>query len=211
MLLILLNYFEQLPSTTIFKTTEHCYNLRSIFERFTPRVSKALLDFNTMMGSDQTGSFHGHTKQSYWNTFLKSTIDTLDAFIHLRISHKTRYWFFIFRTFRCCSLLYEQSPTGCEESFTTLMVVIFLCFLSDIYKLLCHPRLEHYMKRFCVNTTQLCNWSSTYAITPAAWFRTACLEMGNCNATARCCHDKIASTRIYHWTNCFWQQNWLQY
>ena len=35
-LLTLLNYFEQLPSTTIFKTTEHCYNLRQIFERFTP-------------------------------------------------------------------------------------------------------------------------------------------------------------------------------
>ena len=27
-LLILLSYFEQLPSTTIFKTTERCYNLR---------------------------------------------------------------------------------------------------------------------------------------------------------------------------------------
>ena len=35
-LLTLLNYFEQLGSTTIFKTTEHCYNLRQIFERFTP-------------------------------------------------------------------------------------------------------------------------------------------------------------------------------
>ena len=30
-LLILLNYFEQLPSTTFFKTTEHRYSLRQIF------------------------------------------------------------------------------------------------------------------------------------------------------------------------------------
>ena len=34
-------------------------------------------------GNNQTGSFHGHTKQSCWNTFPNSTNDTLDAFIHL--------------------------------------------------------------------------------------------------------------------------------
>ena len=51
-LLILLNYFEQLPSTAIFKTTEHCYNLRQIFERFTPRVCKALLGFHEITGRD---------------------------------------------------------------------------------------------------------------------------------------------------------------
>ena len=51
-LLILLNYFEQLPITTIFKTTEHCYNLRQIFEKFTLRVCKALLGFHAFTGSD---------------------------------------------------------------------------------------------------------------------------------------------------------------
>ena len=49
---ILLNYFEQLPSTTVFKTTKHRYKLRSIFERVTPRVCKALLGFHAMTGSD---------------------------------------------------------------------------------------------------------------------------------------------------------------
>ena len=63
-LLILLNYFEQLPSTTIFKIKEHCYNLRQIFERFTPRVCKALLGFHTFTGSHQTGKFHEFSKRS---------------------------------------------------------------------------------------------------------------------------------------------------
>ena len=77
-LLILFKYFEQLPSTlhlTIY-----------ILKRFTPRVCKVLLGSHTMTGSDQTGRFHGRTKQSCWNDFLKSTNDMLDAFIHLRVS-----------------------------------------------------------------------------------------------------------------------------
>ena len=82
-LLILLNYFEQLPSTTIFKTTEHCYNLRQIFERFTPRVCKALLGFHAFTGSDQTGKFHGFSKRSCWEIFTSSTNETLNAFINL--------------------------------------------------------------------------------------------------------------------------------
>ena len=65
-LLILLNYFEQLPSTTIFKRIEHCYDLRQIFERFTPQVYKALLGFHAFTGSDQTGKFHGFSKRSCW-------------------------------------------------------------------------------------------------------------------------------------------------
>ena len=44
-LLIFLNYFGQLPSTTTFKTTHFQYNLRSIYEKFAPRVCTALLGF----------------------------------------------------------------------------------------------------------------------------------------------------------------------
>ena len=84
-LLILLNYFEQLPSTTTFKTTEHCYNLRQILERFTPRVSKALLGFHAFTGSDQTGKFHGFSKPSCYETFTSSTNETLNAFIGLSL------------------------------------------------------------------------------------------------------------------------------
>ena len=56
-LLILLNYFDQLPSTTTFKQTHHQYNLHSIYEKFTPRVCTALLGFHIRTGSDQTSKF----------------------------------------------------------------------------------------------------------------------------------------------------------
>ena len=85
-LLILLNYFEQLPSTTIFKTTEHCYNLRQIFERFTPRVCKALLGLPAFTGRDQTGKFHGFSKRSCWEIFTSSTNETINPFINLGIN-----------------------------------------------------------------------------------------------------------------------------
>ena len=81
--LILLNYFEQLPSTTVFKTTKHCYNLCQIFERFTPRVCKALLVFHAFTGSDQAGRFHGFSKRPCWEIFTSSTYETITAFINL--------------------------------------------------------------------------------------------------------------------------------
>lgn len=36
-----------------------------------------------MTGSDQTGKFHGYTKQLCWDTFIKSNSVTLDDFIQL--------------------------------------------------------------------------------------------------------------------------------
>ena len=61
----------------------HQYNLRSIYEKFTPRVCTPLLGFHAMTGSDQTGKFNGFTKKTCWDTFIQSTDDILDAFIHL--------------------------------------------------------------------------------------------------------------------------------
>lgn len=82
-LLILLNYFDQLPSTTVFKTTEHRYNLRYIFEQFTPWVCKALLGFHAFTGSDQTGKFYGYSKRSCWEIFKSATNEMINAFINL--------------------------------------------------------------------------------------------------------------------------------
>ena len=79
-LLILLNYFDQLPSTTAFKTTHHQYNLHSIYEKFT-RVCTALLGFHAMTGSDQTGKFNGFTKKMCWDTFIQST-DQVISLLH---------------------------------------------------------------------------------------------------------------------------------
>ena len=83
MLLILLNYFNQLPSKTTFKPSHHQYNLRSVYEKFTPRVNTALLGFFAMTGSDQTGIFNGFTKKTCRDTFVQSTDNILDAFVHL--------------------------------------------------------------------------------------------------------------------------------
>ena len=44
-LLILLNYFDQLPCTTTFKTTHYRYNLRSIYDKFTHQYAQLHLDF----------------------------------------------------------------------------------------------------------------------------------------------------------------------
>ena len=83
MLLILLNYFDQLPSTTTFKTTHHQYNLHPIYEKFTPPVCTALLGFHAMTGSGQTCKFNSFTKKTCLDTFVQSTDDIFDAFIHL--------------------------------------------------------------------------------------------------------------------------------
>lgn len=70
-LLILLNYFKELPSTTIFQTTEHLYNLHHIFERFTPQIYKASLGFNAFTAGGQTGKFNVYTKKCCWGAFMK--------------------------------------------------------------------------------------------------------------------------------------------
>ena len=49
-----------------------------------------LFEVSILTGSYQTGRFRGHTRQSCWNTFLKSINDTLDAFIHLGVSNLKR-------------------------------------------------------------------------------------------------------------------------
>ena len=47
-----------------------------------------------MNGNDQTGKFNGFTKKTCWDTFIQSTADILDAFIHLGttdMSHETDF------------------------------------------------------------------------------------------------------------------------
>ena len=77
-----LQLLQKIYQSTVLKITEHRYNLQTVFERFTTHVGKAPLGFHAMTGSDQAVSFHSHTKQSLWNTFPKSTNDTLNALIH---------------------------------------------------------------------------------------------------------------------------------
>ena len=61
-LLILLNYFEDINSCTIFKTSYQEYYLREIHESLKPGIIKALFGFHAFSGCDQTGKFHGSAK-----------------------------------------------------------------------------------------------------------------------------------------------------
>ena len=78
-LLILLNYFEDINGCTIYKTFHHEYYLREIHESLKTGIIKALLGFQAFSGCDQTGKFHGYSRKFCWQTFLRSS-DVLDAF-----------------------------------------------------------------------------------------------------------------------------------
>ena len=79
-LLILLNYFEDINGCTIYKTFHHEYYLREIHESLKTGIIKALLGFHAFSGCDQTGKFHGYGRKSCWQTFLRSSGNVLDAF-----------------------------------------------------------------------------------------------------------------------------------
>ena len=78
-LLILLNYFGDINSCTIFKTSQQEYYLREIHESLKPGIIKALLGFHAFTGYDQTEKFHGYSKISCWQRLLRSLDDVLDA------------------------------------------------------------------------------------------------------------------------------------
>lgn len=83
MLLILLNYFDNLCSTTIFRTRQNDDILRLIEENFGIQLCKCLLGFHAFTGSDQTGKFYGFSKLSCWKTLISSSPNILDAFCKL--------------------------------------------------------------------------------------------------------------------------------
>ena len=80
-LLILLYYFDELCSTTIFSTNEHDMPLQPLAEKLNFDLSKGLLGFHALTGSDQTGIFFSYSKLSFWETYLASSPSTL----HLNI------------------------------------------------------------------------------------------------------------------------------
>ena len=84
-LLILLYYFHELCSTTIFSTNEHHMPLQPLTEKLDFDLHKGLLRFHALTGSDQTGKFFGYSKLSCWETYLASSPSTLQAFANLGI------------------------------------------------------------------------------------------------------------------------------
>ena len=84
-LLILLYYFNELCSTTIFSTNEHDMLLQPLAEKLNYDLRKGLLGYHSLTGSDQTGKFFGYSKLSCWETYLASSPSTLQAFENLGI------------------------------------------------------------------------------------------------------------------------------
>lgn len=155
-LVILLNYFKLLCSTTVFKTTEHRYIVRSIFKRFTPRVCKTLVGFHAMMASDRTGRFHSHPKWSCWNTFLKLTSDTLDAFILLGTSYiKQDTDFPSLESFIVALYCKKKVPLG-VKNLSRLRLYVLSENQSESQKM---SPMHGALKRFCIQTAQLSNGS----------------------------------------------------
>ena len=115
-----------MPSTTVFKTTEHGYNLCQIFERFTPRVCKALLGFHAFTGSDQTGRFHGFSKRSCWEIFTSFTHETITAFINLGTTDlNSDIWLSFIKIFCCRSLLQRRGSSLSNQPCRFTMALFF--------------------------------------------------------------------------------------
>ena len=73
-LLILLYYFDELCSTTIFSTNEHDMPLQLLAEKLNFDLRKGLLGFHAPTESDQTEKFFGYSKLSCWEMYLASSL-----------------------------------------------------------------------------------------------------------------------------------------
>ena len=59
--------------------------LQPLAEKLNFDLSKGLLGFHALTGSDQTGKFFSYSKLSFWETYLASSPSTLQAFANLGI------------------------------------------------------------------------------------------------------------------------------
>ena len=73
-LLILLYYFDELCSTTIFSTNEHDMPLQLLAKKLNFDLRKGLLGFHALTESDQTEKFFGYSKLSCWETYLACSL-----------------------------------------------------------------------------------------------------------------------------------------
>ena len=71
-LLILIHYYEQLISSTVFKTAVHSYFVGEVYENLSPSIRHALLEFHAYTGCDQTEKYSGFGKPSCWTMLMNS-------------------------------------------------------------------------------------------------------------------------------------------
>ena len=82
-LLMLLDYFNQLCTTTVFKTLHQQMNLRMIYESLSPRRYQSLLGFYAITGCNHTGKFYDHSQKSCLEVFMVASDEIIDALAKL--------------------------------------------------------------------------------------------------------------------------------
>ena len=79
-LLLLLHYFDNLCSSTVFRTTNRDIRLRTLHSHLGPERCTSLLGFHAVTGCDQTGKFVGFTKKTCWKVLVDASPDVTSAF-----------------------------------------------------------------------------------------------------------------------------------
>ena len=82
-MLILLNYFDELNNNTIFRTLHHDIILQQIYESIGLKMCKAILGFHAISGCDQTGKLYRISKLSSWKVFVSSNDEIITALTNL--------------------------------------------------------------------------------------------------------------------------------
>ena len=78
-LLLLLHYFDDLCTSTVFRTLKHDIELGEVHEHLGREICKSLLGFHALTGCDQTGKFFGFTKLSCWKNLMQCQPDVVNA------------------------------------------------------------------------------------------------------------------------------------
>ena len=78
--LLLLYYFCELCSSTIFRTTNREICLRTLPSHLGPELCTSLLGFHALTGCDQLDKFTGFTKKTCWKALVDVSPDVSSAF-----------------------------------------------------------------------------------------------------------------------------------
>ena len=78
--LLLLYYFDELYSNTIFRTTNRDIHLQTLHIHLDAKLYTSLLGFHALTGCDQTGKFAGFAKKTCWKVLVDAYPDVSSAF-----------------------------------------------------------------------------------------------------------------------------------
>ena len=69
---LLLNYFEHLFSSAVFRTSNRVINVRAVYSTVGPDLCGTLLGFLALTVCDQTGRFSGFGKVTCWDAHARA-------------------------------------------------------------------------------------------------------------------------------------------